>query len=445
MASSKKLPDELATQVAQALSPRVHPGQHLALGLSGGLDSVVLLDLLAQLRQPLQFRLSATHVNHQLSPQAGDWAAFCSLLCETYAVPLDIAVVQVPFQPGDSLEAVARAVRHEALNYAATDFIVLAHHLDDQAETLLLQLLRGCGVEGASAMAEQNNRLLRPLLKIPRVQLEQYARHRGLNWVEDESNLDTCFDRNFLRHRVLPVLAERFPAYRETLLRASRNFSESALLLEELAAHDARGAVHEKKLSVPALAHLSLPRAKNLLRHFLKLHSIAAPSAIRLEDMLNQLLSAKPDARIRIPLGSFELRRFLNQAWVIPALKQPGHDLSYVWQGENEIELSALGGTLKFWPVQGQGISRARLEQGPVTLRLRQGGERLQPDCKRPQRSLKNLFQEAGIPPWKRQMLPLLFSGKSLVAGLGIGIACPFQAHPDEPGIMLEWQTADNA
>jgi len=160
--------------------------------------------------------------------------------------------------------------------------------------------------------------------------------------------------------------------------------------------------------------------------------------------MLNQLLSAKPDARIKIQLGSFELRRFLNRAWVIPALQQPGQGLSYVWQGESEIELSALRGTLKFWPVQGQGISRARLEQGPVTLRLRQGGERLQPDCKRPQRSLKNLFQEAGIPPWKRQTLPLLFSGESLVAGLGIGIACPFQAHPDEAGIMLEWQTADN-
>lgn len=444
MASSKKLPDDLVTHVAQVLSQRVHPGQHLTLGLSGGLDSVVLLDLLAHLRTPLQFQLSAIHVNHQLSPQAGDWADFCTTLCKTYAVPLEIAVVRVPFQPGDSLEDVARTVRHDALNHAATDFIVLAHHLDDQAETLLLQLLRGCGVAGASAMAEQNNRLLRPLLKTSRARLEQYARHRSLSWVEDESNLDTRFDRNFLRHRVLPVLAERFPAYRETLLRASHHFSESALLLEELAVHDASSAIHDRKLSVPALAHLSLPRAKNLLRHFLKLHGIAAPNAIRLDDMLNQLLSARPDAQIRIPLGSFELRRFLNRAWVIPALQQPDHDLRYAWQGESEIELRALGGVLKFWTVQGQGISRARLEQDPVTLRLRQGGERLQPDCKRPRRSLKNLFQEAGIPPWKRQTLPLLYSGESLVAGLGIGIDCLFQANPDESGIMLEWQTADN-
>ncbi|MFH1494595.1 MAG: tRNA lysidine(34) synthetase TilS [Pseudomonadota bacterium] len=441
MASSKKLPDALVTQVAQVLSQRVHPGQHLTLGLSGGLDSVVLLDLLVQLQHPLQFRLSAIHVNHQLSPHAGDWAAFCCKLCTSCEIPLDVVAVQVPFQPGDSLEAVARIARHEALARSTADFIVLAHHLDDQAETLLLQLLRGCGVDGASAMAEQNGRQLRPLLNASRIQLEQYARHRGLSWVEDESNMDTRFDRNFLRHRVLPVLSERFPAYRETFLRASRNFSESALLLKELANHDASTAIHEKKLSVQTLAHLSTPRAKNLLRQFLKLHGISAPSATRLEDMLHQLLSAKPDAQIKIPLESFELRRFLGRAWLIPAPGRPDSTrLNYLWRGENELVLNELGGTLKFWPVHGQGISRTRLEQAPVTLRLRRGGERLQPDCKRPRRSLKNLFQEAGIPPWTRETLPLLFSGESLAAGLGIGIDCNFQAHPDEPGIMLEWK-----
>ncbi len=441
MASSKKLPENLVTQVALVLSQRVHPGQHLALGLSGGLDSAVLIDLLAQLRPTLQFRLSAIHVNHQLSPRAGEWANFCSTLCRSFAVPLEIAVVQVPFQPGDSLEAAARTVRHEALARHAADYIVLAHHLDDQAETLLLQLLRGCGVEGASAMAEHNDRLLRPLLKTSRNQLEQYARQRGLNWVEDESNLDTRFDRNFLRHRVLPVLAERFPAYRETLLRSSRNFSESAQLQEELARHDATSAIHDKNLSVQALARLSVPRAKNLLRHFLKLHGIAAPSATRLEDMLHQLLSAKQDAQIKIPLAPFELRRFLGQAWVIPALSLPDRSLRWTWQGEKEITLNELGGTLILWPVHGQGISRARLEQAPITLRLRHGGERMQPDCLRPRRSLKNLFQEAGVPPWMRQTLPLLYSGEHLAAGLGIGIDCAYQARPDEPGIMLEWKS----
>lgn len=441
MASSKKLPDDLVAHVEQVLTKRVHPGLHLALGLSGGIDSVVLLDLLAQLREPLQFRLSAIHVNHQLSPYASDWASFCTNLCQTYAVPLEVAAVTVSRPRGESLEAAARAARHGALCRTGADFIVLAHHLDDQAETLLLQLLRGCGVEGASAMAEQSGRLLRPLLEISRAQLEDYARRRGLGWVEDESNLDTRFDRNFMRHRLLPVIGERYPAYRETLSRASRNFAECALLLDEMARHDASTAIREGQLSVHALTHLSVPRAKNLLRHFIKQHGIAPPSAARLEDALHQMLEAKQDARVKIQLGAFELRRFLGQAWVVPASNKPDSTLRHLWRGEEELKLPELGGVLKFWPVHGQGISRARLEQEPVTIRIRQGAKRFQPDCKRPHRSLKNLFQEAGTPPWVRQTLPFLYSGENLAAVVGIGVDCAFQARPDEPGIMLEWQT----
>lgn len=191
------------------------------------------------------------------------------------------------------------------------------------------------------------------------------------------------------------------------------------------------------------LKHLSFPRAKNLLRYFLKLHGIPSPSAIRLEDMLHQLLSARADSQISFSLELFELRRFLGWAWVIPVPRNPDPDLCQPWRGEKELELHGLGGTLKFWQTHGQGISRTRLEQAPVTVRLRQGGERMQPDCKRPRRSLKYLFQEAGTPPWIRRSSPLLFSGEHLAAGLGIGIDCSFQARPGEPGIMLEWKMTD--
>jgi len=439
MASSKKLRPDLNAHVAQILDKRVRPGQHLALALSGGVDSVVLLDILAQLRNQIQFRLSAIHVNHQLSSHAGDWAAFCSARCQEYGVPLEIANVTIS-PAGESLEAAARSARHAVLARSSADFIVLAHHLDDQVETLLLQLLRGCGVAGASAMAEENQRLLRPLLELPRSALEHYAQQHQLAWVEDESNLDTRFDRNFLRHRLLPVVEERFPAYRETLYRASRNFAESAYLQEELARLDGAHAIDDNKLSIPALARLTPPRARNLLRHYLKQYGIVTPSAIHLEEMLHQLLNAKRDARIKIPLGAFVLQRFLDRAWLIPALDSPPASLCQLWHGENEVQLPQLGGVLKFWPTHGQGISLARLQQERITIRIRQGGERLQPDCTRPRRSLKNLFQEAGIPPWSRQTLPLLYSGDKLAAAVGIGIDCSFHAQPDEAGIMLEWQ-----
>lgn len=439
MASSKKPPPDLLAHVAQILSSRVQPGQNIVLGLSGGLDSVVLLDILTQLRPPLKFSLGAIHVNHQLSPHASDWADFCAGLCRSHDVPLEISHVTLMLA-GNSLEAAARAARYEALAHSSADFIALAHHLDDQAETLLLQLLRGSGVAGASAMAEQSRQMLRPLLGIPRSTLEHHARQRKLSWVNDESNLDTRFDRNFLRHRLLPVLEERFPAYRETLYRASLNFAESTHLLDELAQLDAVGAISDGKLSITALTRLPPPRARNLLRHYLKQHGIPAPSAIRLEDMLRQLQSARQDAHIKIPLGTFELRRFLGQAWVVPAAPPPESNFCQPWQGENALPLPQLGGILKFCPVHGQGISLARLRRENITVRVRQGGERLQPDCKRPRRSLKNLFQETATPPWLRQTLPLLYSGEHLAAAVRIGIDCEFQARPDEPGIMLEWQ-----
>jgi len=234
-------------------------------------------------------------------------------------------------------------------------------------------------------------------------------------------------------------LGQRFPAYRETLLRASRNFAESAALQEELARHDAVTAISDEKLSVRALAGLSPLRAKNLLRYFLRRQSSAVPPAARLEDMLRQLLNARRDAQVRIAYGGFELRRFLGMAWVIPSVVQPSSALCYRWQGESELELPELCGRLKFWSVQGQGISLARLRKEAVTLRFRHGGERLQPDCGRPRRSLKNLFQEAGIPPWSRLVLPLLYSGNDLVAAMGLGVDCGYQAEPGEAGIMWEW------
>ncbi|BCB28309.1 tRNA(Ile)-lysidine synthase [Sulfurimicrobium lacus] len=413
------------------------------LALSGGVDSVVLLDILAGLREQLQFHLSATHVNHQLSPHASDWADFCVACCQDYGVQLEIASVTIT-PAGDSLEAAARDARHAALARSTADFIVLAHHLDDQVETLLLQMLRGSGVAGASAMAEENRRLLRPLLELPRTALEHYARRHDLAWVEDESNLDTRFDRNFLRHRLLPIVEERFPAYRETLYRASRNFAESAHLQDELARLDGAKAIDAPKLSVTALAHLPPSRARNLLRYYLKQHGIAAPSAIRLEETLHQLLNAKRDAQIKIPFGAFELRRSQDRAWVTPVFPPPPLSLCYPWQGENEVQLPELGGLLTFWPTHGQGISLTRLQQERVTIRVRQGGERLRPDSTRPSRSLKNLFQETGMPPWSRQALPLLYSGENLAAVVGIGIDCRFQAQPGEPGVMLEWNTTGN-
>jgi len=446
MASSKNPPppSDLIAHLKQALARIVSPGQRLSLGLSGGIDSLVLLDILAQLRETLGFHLSAIHINHQISPNASAWARFCQEQCAGRGIALNVVTVDLLGRRQLGLEAAARAARYHAFDQQQADFIVLAHHLDDQVETLLLQMLRGAGVKGLSAMPQNSDKrsstkpsLLRPLLGIPRSTIETYARNRSLQWVEDESNTDISYGRNFLRHEIFPKLETHFPAYRKTLFRVSRNLSESAQLQDELAQLDAQSVLLQGKLDAAKLAGLGVLRAKNLMRYYLVQHEITMPSAQRLEEIVRQLGGAAEDASVHIKIGEFEIRRFRNQVSVHPLTKAIAIHPHWKWRGEPELSLPEMQRVLAFQPTVGQGLSLTKLQQQPVTIRLRQGGERLKPDCRRPRRSLKNLLQEAQIPPWQRQRLPLLYCGDQLTMALGIGIDCAYQAAPDEPGVLV--------
>ena len=448
MASSRKSPGNsaLLAHVTAVLKPHVKRGDRLVAGLSGGVDSVVLLDVLRRLSKKLSFELAALHVNHQINPAAGRWAAFCRASCKQHGVALTVARVTVP--RGNSLEAAARAARYRAFAALPANFIALAHNLDDQAETVVLQLLRGAGVKGLSAMpiVRTHSRLtpaiLRPLLEIPRSVIEAYARRRKLRWIEDDSNADLAFDRNFLRHEVMPVIARRYPAYRKTLLRASRNLAEAAQLLDELAAADAQ--LTAGGLKVPGLRRLSTPRAKNVLRHFLAAHGVAMPNAARLDECVRQLLSPRA-ARATIELGDHEMRRYADELRVIAKSTPPPRNFRLTWRGESRLRLPELGGTLVLKKGRGAGISLERFAAQPVTVRLRQGGERIQPHPRRPRRSLKNLLQEARVPPWLRDRLPLLFCGDELAWAAGIGVGRRFQAKPGEASVQPRWVPSGRA
>lgn len=458
MASSKKLlPSDLPAFVEAKLKNWVQPGRHLALALSGGADSVALLDILAQLRTSLHFPLSVVHVNHQISPNAADWAEFCARLCAGYNIPFQVVKVDLKHQPGESLEALARDARYRVFAEQQADFIVLAQHLDDQAETLLLQLLRGAGAKGMSAMGVRREGLMedaphyvRPMLDVPRRVILDYAVLRGLHWIEDESNADIAYDRNYLRHRVMPLLERRFPGYRETFARASRNLAESAQLMNDLARLDCAAAASGGRLKVEALRGLSAARAKNLLRYWLAQLGVPMPSAGRLENVLQQLCGSRDDAQVLVHLGDNVIRRYRGEVYLEPSAKSPEGkkkslvsqpELALTWTFQDELKLPDSGGRLVFERTVGQGLSLARLSAEPVTVRLRRGGERLRPDCRRPSRSLKNLLQEAGIPPWQRKRLPLLFSGEKLVFVPGIGAACEYRADEGEIGVVVKFET----
>jgi tRNA(Ile)-lysidine synthase len=444
MASSKKLQDgELPTNLEVFLKKTVYHRQILLLGFSGGLDSCVLFDLLQRVQTAVGFRLQALHVNHGISPNAAEWERFCAEICAEADVPFQAARVSVPRDSGQGLEAAARAARYAVLLTQPVDAVVLAHHQDDQAETVLLQLLRGAGTKGLAAMpamsesAEGRPILLRPLLGVSRGALEDYARSRDLRWIEDESNLDLAYDRNFLRQHILPELEKRFPACRVTLARSAAHLGESAILLDEVAREDAAHRVREGRLDLSGLRAFSMPRAKNLLRFWLAGHSSSMPSTRRLGEIYQQLMNARPDAQIRIPLTGGWVRRYRGEAWFEPQ-ENGTAILEITWRGEGTLHLP--GGCLTFSRQMGQGLSLARMASGRPIVRSRNGGERFRPDCRRPTRGLKHLFQEAGLPPWQRQSLPLLYLEEILVVVPGIGVACDFQASGDEMGLVVTWQ-----
>jgi tRNA(Ile)-lysidine synthase len=444
--SGKSKSGELPERAAAAIGPLISPGAHLALGLSGGMDSVALLSALSGLAAGMRFSLRAVHVNHGISPNAASWAEFCAELCARLSVPLQVEAVDIGPYRDLGLEAAARKARYEVFSRIDADFVVLAQHRDDQAETLLLRLLRGAGLRGLAAMspsralAGSRARLLRPLLDVPRAEIEAYARAQGLTWIEDESNADTVRQRNFLRHEALPVLEGQFPAARAAMARAAAHLGEARELLDAMAQSDIEAYSEGDAVDVPALLALGEARAKNALRYWCDSRGVEPLSSARLGELLRQLKESRADARTSLETGDWEFLRYRDRLHLRPSAPDVRADLNEVWNGENAMPLLALGGVLRFKPEEGRGLSAERLRSQRVTVRLRRGGERLRPDRRRPTRTLKNLFQERGVPPWRRDSLPLLYCGENLVSVPGIGDACEYQAEAGEAGLIVTWE-----
>ena len=435
-------PNNLSERIAEQIAPLIPRQSTILVGLSGGVDSVVLLHLLNNLATRFSWQVSAIHVHHGLSPKAGEWADFCTELCARHHIPLHIEHVDVTPLREHGIEAAARKLRHAAFAKIECNYVALAHHADDQVETLLLQLLRGAGVRGAAAMpmhVEQSGThgVLRPLLNFSRQEIAAYAEEQGLQWIEDESNADVSYPRNFLRHRVLPVLEQKFPAYRETLERSIRNFVEASELLDQLAKSDAGQDLQSETLPVEALRKLPIIRAKNLLRYFLHGQGAPMPHSAQLEEMLRQICEARQDAAVNIQYGAHQVRRFRDRVYVLPTQTPCDHDFVLTWKGETELDWPPLRTRLKFSRLTGAGICLGKLKDAPVTLRLRKGSETIRPHPAASTRTLTNLLQQHHIPPWQRERLPLFFCGEKLVCVVGITIDAEYQAINDEEGVLV--------
>jgi tRNA(Ile)-lysidine synthase len=289
--------------------------------------------------------------------------------------------------------------------------------------------------------------LLRPFLALPRAAIDAYAAARGLAWIDDETNASTGARRNFLRHEVAPRLAAAFPGYQTTLARAARHQAEAARLIDDLALLDAQGAIDAQagagatldRAALSALAARAPHRARNLLRWFLRRHDLRAPSAARLAAMLDQLVNAATDARVRLAHAGVEVGIHRGRIVVHPPPVAP---FAVAWRGEPQLALPH--GILEFVSCMGAGIACTALNAGNVTVRSRAGGERLRLAEGRPRQALKHLLQHAGVPPWQRESLPLVYCGDALAAVPGLGVDVQFQAAAGTPGRHVHWRAGDS-
>ena len=384
---------------------------------SGGLDSTVLLHLLAHLAKNQSLpALSAIHVHHGLLAAADAWPAHCQSICEALGVPLQVVHVQV--QPGASLERAARDARYGAFVEAtqANELLLTAQHRDDQAETLLFRLLRGAGVRGLSGMPSQRplgrGHLLRPLLDVSRAELEAYATAHQLSWIEDPSNQDRQFSRNYLRHQVFPVLTERWPQAVATMARSAAHLSEAQALLDELAQIDLAEATTVNdfdwlgvpSLELASLAKRSAARQRNALSHWLA-------SLTRLPDSdhwsgWEDLRDATGDARPVWRLADGELHRSAGRIWWLSGCWLCSPPPAVQWADPSKSLVLAENGVLTL---------TGQIPDGPLHIRYREGGEVMDlPD--RGHRDLKRLLNERGVPGFARGRLPLLYHGEQLLA-----------------------------
>jgi tRNA(Ile)-lysidine synthase len=415
--------------------------------LSGGLDSQVLLHLLSQLRSEYSAELHVVHVNHGLQADADQWATACEERCRELQIPITSLSVDVAPAQGESLEAVARQERYGAIasRMGEGDILFTAHHQDDQAETLLLQLLRGSGPSGLAAMPYISTFgpgfHARPLLEFPRDELREYALAQGLGWVEDQSNQDTSFDRNYLRQRVIPLMRERWPSLGRTLSRSARHCAEAHGLIDSLAQEDlARiSEPEEEGLPISELKPLPAPRIRALLRTWIREQGFPLPDTVRLDRVLSEVIPAAEDRSPEVQWPGTMVRRFQDRLYLVSPQQPLDPDTVLEWDGESPLELPAGLGVLSV--EQGtEGISRATWSSAAsIQVHFRGGGERCCPAGQSGSRSLKKLFQERGVPPWRRERMPLISVDGELAAVGDISICEPFAAREGEPAVQLRW------
>ncbi|ASN86736.1 tRNA(Ile)-lysidine synthetase [Pectobacterium versatile] len=414
----------------------------ILLAYSGGLDSSVLLHLLVALRQRSGLPIRAAYIHHGLNPLADSWAEHCCQQCERWQVPFASLPVKVEAQNG-GIEAAARMARYQALqaHLQEGEALLTAQHLDDQSETFLLALKRGSGPAGLSAMAAQSmlghHRLVRPLLGISRLQLEAYAQRHQLGWIEDDSNQDERFDRNFLRRQILPRLTQRWPHFPSAVARSAQLCAEQEQLLDELLEESLQALCQpDGALSIDGLAPLSPVRRSALLRRWLAQQGATMPAREQLQRLWDEVATSRQDAEPVLQLNQMQIRRFRQYLYLLPLMPSL-KDRIIPWQSPScPLSLPDNLGTLSLAdngvairaPENGEAVSIRFSTSGTVHIVGRAHG-----------RQIKKLWQELNVPPWWRDRTPLVFYNEQLIAAVGRFVTREGQVRENQPVWHIVW------
>jgi tRNA(Ile)-lysidine synthase len=433
-------------ELLEAHTPAAATG--LVVALSGGADSAVLLTAVAQLDPPFRrLPVRAVHVDHGLQPAAADFRRVCEALCRDLRVPLEMIAVTVDAPSGVSIEAAARDARYVGLarDFRAGECLVTAHHAEDQAETLLLQLLRGAGLKGMSAMPAcrpwQGGWHLRPLLGVTKAELRKFGDQAGVPAAHDPMNDDPRFDRVHLRRQIWPLIEARWPGAATALSRGARHMAVGQELLDLAAAKSVRALRDGDTLSVTGLRMLAATEQVNAVRYWIDAGNVPLPSTSRLTEALRQILAAGTDHLPAVMWGDHALRRYRDRLFLTRA-HPPAVTEAREWHvaSGKSLALSNGAGTLH-WEPQCGGLDAARLP--PVLLiRPRRGGETLKPHVRAATQTVQHLCQSLGVLPWMRDALPMVYAGKELVAVGDLWQDARWCVPASEPGFACRWQGA---
>lgn len=438
--------------IQQVLLQGLPPNAALCVAFSGGRDSTVLLHALDGLRHECQFVLRAVHVNHGLQAAAQDWEEHCAALASRLDVPYSALRVSVRNDGGQGLEAAAREARYDALrtHLQPGEWLLTAHHADDQLETVLLHLFRGSGVSGLAGIPRDApfgpGRLCRPLLDVPAEALADYGAKRllpqGLSWLTDPMNADPAYDRGYLRHEVAPILRRRFPAAARAAGRSASLAAEAMELLDDLARADAELALSGDRLALAGLRARSPARQRNLVRYLARERGWAVPPERRLREGMAQLLGAAAGRQPVLRWDGHEIRRFRQHVYLLDAgaPDEVADAAPLDWCNGDTLELGGQRGTLSLSRSRrtGAGLAPGIVADG-LKVMFRSGGERVRADGDRHHRTLKYLFQAHGIVPWMRSHVPLVFAGDKLAAVADLWTADWAAAGPSVSGFEIDW------